>query len=189
MIENGLPFILVAWGVTVMFFVIRCLFYSDEVDNLKKQLESKKDFIFYPLALSTVDMAVTRERYGVIEILLGKKENDLLWRLPGGFVDVELDCSREEAATRELFEECKIHLQFTVDNYLGSFKVDDKRYRKSKDKIFTSLYQYHLSKDEDVVPAAGDDLVDVRWMTLNKELNLQVVPNHRILISQIITNK
>ncbi|WMJ74246.1 NUDIX domain-containing protein [Cytophagaceae bacterium ABcell3] len=115
----------------------------------------------YPKAYPTVDVALFRDNYS--SILLGFREEEGKWRLPGGFTDPE-DDDYESAALRELQEECG-NLEVSDLKYEKSFKVNDWRYRKESDKIITLLfscsYAYGNAK-------AGDDLDKVQWFSLEE---------------------
>ncbi len=113
----------------------------------------------YPKAYPTVDICVFRNNRK--EILLGLKPSEKKWRFLGGFVDPS-DKSYEDAARRELQEECGIS---DVSNpaYEGSFLVDDWRYRFEDDKIITTLFSADFISGE---PKADDDIGQVEWITL-----------------------
>jgi bifunctional NMN adenylyltransferase/nudix hydrolase len=136
----------------------------------------------------TVDIAVFRNNKA--EILLGKKEIDNKWRLPGGFSD-PTDESYEGAARRELIEECGA-IEVTEMQYEKSFRVNDWRYRSETDKIITSLFSTDFISGE---PAGSDDIAEVRWFAM-QELpvmiqNLEIAQEHhpqlRLLISKYNT--
>lgn len=107
----------------------------------------------------TVDIAVFRNTKA--ELLLGKKDIDNKWRLLGGFSD-PTDNSYEEAAQRELVEECG-PIETTDMQYEKSFRVDDWRYRREADKIITSLFSTDYVSGE---TKGSDDISEVKWFTL-----------------------
>ncbi len=132
------------------------------------------------LSYQTVDIAMVR--HPQMELLLGQKVTDGdKWRLIGGFVD-PTDESLEGAALRELGEEAGNLLTHEV-TYLGSYRVDDWRYRGEKDKLLTSLFlTYHMGGE----PKAGDDLATVAWHALaTLDLNT-IVESHRPLIERVL---
>ena len=117
--------------------------------------------IQYKKVYPTVDIAVFRNDKK--EILLGKKPNSPLWRLPGGFVDPE-DENYESAARRELTEETGA-IEVSEMTYETSLKVDDWRYRQETDKILTLLFSCdHIYG----VEQASDDLIALDWFTLEE---------------------
>lgn len=132
----------------------------------------------YPIVYSTVDIAILKynDVGKGISILLGKKPNRNTWVLPGGFVD-PADDSYLSAAGRELSEEVP-RLDHHGLKYHGSYKIDDWRYRGTKDSIMTSLFiTWKMSGADD----AGDDLEQTKWFTLN-ENNINIIePQHRVL--------
>lgn len=131
----------------------------------------------FPVSYQTVDIACLNKR----EILLGRKPSELKWRLPGGFVD-PVDASLEDAAYRELHEECG-SFEHSKLWYLGSQRVDDWRYRKEVDKIMTGLFltDYIFGK-----PVAGDDLAEVKWFSLDDIKSEDIEPEHISLIEKVI---
>jgi len=113
----------------------------------------------YPKTYATVDVAVLNEEE--TKILLARKPFETQFRFIGGFSDPESE-SYEEDARREVYEEACIDVTDPI--YLGSFKVDDWRYRSEIDKIKTMFFvcRYFAGK-----PEARDDVVEVRWFDLN----------------------
>lgn len=113
----------------------------------------------------TVDIAVFRNKR--TELLLGRKTIDNKWRLLGGFSD-PTDESYEEAAARELREECG-PIEISDMIYEKSFRVDDWRYRSEADKIITALFSTDFISGE---PSGSDDIAEVKWIPLNEVTEL-----------------
>jgi bifunctional NMN adenylyltransferase/nudix hydrolase len=107
----------------------------------------------------TVDIAVFKNQK--TEILLGKKNIDNKWRLLGGFAD-PTDNSYEEAAKRELTEECGA-IVTTEMKYEKSFRVNDWRYKSEADKIITALFSTDFINGD---PTGSDDIAEVKWFKL-----------------------
>jgi bifunctional NMN adenylyltransferase/nudix hydrolase len=83
--------------------------------------------------------------------------------------------SLEQAAGRELSEE--VPKLFTHEfSYIGSTKVNDFRYKGTKDGIMTSLFvTYKLGGTE----IAGDDIEEVEWFDLSTfDLNILTEHHH-----------
>jgi bifunctional NMN adenylyltransferase/nudix hydrolase len=109
----------------------------------------------YPKVFPTVDIAVTTDT----DILLVRKKVDGgKWRVPGGFVHPN-DSTLEEAAARELTEECG-RFEHGPMEYVSSLLVNDWRYRWEKDKIITTLFHCKHQFDR---PVAGDDVDEAAW--------------------------
>jgi ADP-ribose pyrophosphatase YjhB (NUDIX family) len=127
----------------------------------------------YRCALSTVDMAVVRYRGGTYEVLLGRKKHAAAWRIPGGFVDPDNDSDFEDAVDRERVEEvpgCKV--QPGKEIVVLGLKVNDPRYSRDKDKLFTTLFLKQYDGPEDWQPKGGDDLPEVGWYALENQVSL-----------------
>ena len=86
----------------------------------------------YPIVYSTVDVALYNKDG---KFLMGKKGDHFMFI--GGFVDPK-DYNLREAAMRELKEETDIdHLSL---KYCESIKINDSRYKNTKDCIMTHLF-------------------------------------------------
>lgn len=129
----------------------------------------------YPKVYPTVDIAVYRNDGK--EILLGKKPNNMKWRLIGGYVD-PTDEKLEDAALRELKEEAGPILVQNM-SYVLSKKVDDWRYRSEVDKIITTVFRCEYVSGEfeaqdDICELAWHKVVDLAEMIEKKE----ITPEH-----------
>lgn len=137
----------------------------------------------YEKVYPTVDVAVFRNEGK--EILLGKKATLNQWRFIGGFTD-PTDANYEEAAKRELAEECG-PLETGKMEYVTSMQVDDWRYRNETDKIITILYKTELVYG---APKASDDIVDTQWIATSKLPQLiqdnQIVSEHVPLMNKLL---
>lgn len=134
--------------------------YTDPAYHIIHAIENR-----FPIVYPTVDIAllqISPFQPSITWILLGKKPGEDFWRFPGGFVDPK-DSDLINAASRELNEEV-IGINTHELNYVSSHKVDDWRYRGTKDGIMTSLFATYLLSGE---PKAGDDLEEVKWFDLN----------------------
>lgn len=126
------------------------------------------------IAYATVDLVVFNERRQEV-LLIGKHKFGNLKAFPGGFVDPEQDTSDLDAAKRELSEEVP---GIKVEKYdlLGDrIRVDDPRYRRSSDKIFTAIF---AAPYQGGTAVAGDDAESVEWVPYDK-LTQSLVPWHR----------
>jgi bifunctional NMN adenylyltransferase/nudix hydrolase len=135
----------------------------------------------FPISYQCVDAAIfdsAQPGIDPVRILLGRKPGETLFRFPGGFVD-PTDPSLEFAACREVDEETGICV--TSAKYLGSYRIDDHRYRRDKDKIMTALFMVNAGKQ---IAIAFDDLEEVRWFD-GIPVD-QIMPNHRILAHAVL---
>lgn len=128
----------------------------------------------FPISYQTVDVAVVNYDQGLV--LLGKKKGDGgKLRFIGGFVDPK-DESLERAAKREVIEETS-HIEIDSLKYLGSFRVDDWRYKGKEDGIMTAFFAAHFIFG---APKAADDLDEVMW-TPWQEITKVLVAEHQPL--------
>ncbi len=127
----------------------------------------------FPTAYQAVDVAIVHSIDP--KVLVGRKKNEVGWRFVGGFVDPK-DGSLELAARREVIEETD---GIEVDGYayLGSHKIDDSRYRGTRDGVMTAFF---VATYVFGAPRATDDLFDVMWLRFG-EIIEKLIPAHRPL--------
>lgn len=116
----------------------------------------------FPTAYPTVDVAIVDNMSKNANILLGRKPGRDKYCFIGGFVD-PTDQSLEEAALRELSEEIQ-GITVTNPEYLSSCKIDDFRYKGTKDGIITSFF---ICRYLSGTPIASDDIEEVMWIPLS----------------------
>lgn len=133
----------------------------------------------FPTAYPTIDVAVVDHLSRNCNILLGRKPGRDKWCFIGGFVD-PTDLSLEDAAERELGEEIK-GINVTQPQYISSCKIDDFRYKGTKDGIMTSFFicRYLSGK-----PIAADDIEEVMWIPINHAVNY-ISPFHLPLLEKL----
>ena len=136
----------------------------------------------YHQVFPTVDVAVTRETDdGDLEILLAKKPAEKGYRLVGGFVS-PTDGSLEAAARRELAEET--HIEVSALEYIGSYLVDDWRYRNEIDKVMTTVF---LARYMFGAIQPDDDIEELKWFRLNRKFDFGgLVAAHKPLLSGVL---
>jgi bifunctional NMN adenylyltransferase/nudix hydrolase len=132
----------------------------------------------FPTVYTCVDVAIFNE--DETKILLGRKENERGWRLPGGFSSPE-SSSFEADARREVQEE--VGIAITDPQYIGNFRVDDWRYRGETDVIRTILFK---AKRLSGAVKADDDLAEAKWFDLDTLSQGDVVTNHWPLIEAVM---
>ena len=136
----------------------------------------------FPVSYPTVDVGVFKEDM----LLLVRKHNESLWRLPGGFAEPDSE-NYEADARREVSEEAGISI--TDPRYVGSFKIDDWRYRNERDKIKTLLF----TADYQFGPLAPQDRAEIAeagWFKfLPTFAGKQITPNHRVLLEALMQHK
>jgi bifunctional NMN adenylyltransferase/nudix hydrolase len=163
---------------------------SDVRNKLTKRVKSSPDFRHgvvwasgnrYPTVFTTVDVAIFRDDY--TKILLGRKEHESQFRLIGGFSDVR-DGRFEATAYREMQEETGLYHLAPADSmtYLGSFSIDDWRYRNEVDGIKTLLFACVPLGS----PKPNDDIYELRWFDvaeLQKPLREALDGGHNVTSS------
>jgi bifunctional NMN adenylyltransferase/nudix hydrolase len=137
--------------------------------------------IVYPCVdIAVIDWAVGSGNPNDIKVLLGKKPFEAKWRLPGGHVNKGE--TLEKAAQRELSEETGILNDSNTFNYVGSFPIEDWRYRREADSITSALFYTLYTMG---APRAADDLAEVSWKPLHSLADAHVVPAHVPLIQAL----
>lgn len=134
----------------------------------------------YPTAYPTVDIAIFNE--DCTKLLMARKPLEAKYRFVGGFADPRSG-SYEEDARREVQEEAGIEI--TDPQYVGSFFVDDWRYRQEVDKIKTLFFKVKHMFGK---PIAGDDICEVRWFDVDKLKPEDLVSGHGKLLEKLLEN-
>ncbi len=133
-----------------------------------------------PTSFQTVDIAIIDDYTNPQHVLMGTRRGDDGLRFPGGFVD-PTDESLEYAARREAAEEVP-HLTADGHTYLGSYRIDDFRYRNAPDKVMTALF---IAYYQHGAVEAGDDFKEARWVPLNDLIQV-VASLHRPLADRVV---
>ncbi len=134
----------------------------------------------FPTSYQTVDIAIVK--FESNEILLGQRTRDRdKFRFFGGFVDPN-DESLELASKREGAVEEAGNIEIGNPQYIGSFRINDYRYRKAQDKVMTSLF---IAPYIFGAPRAGDDIDVVAWHPIATLLDI-IVPEHAVLAEHFI---
>ena len=110
----------------------------------------------YPIVYSTVDVALFNSEG---KVLMGRKGDK--FHFIGGFVDPD-DASTLDAAKRELYEETGIKIKRL--QYTTSMKIDDPRYRGTKDSIMTHLYEGDVEELLNLEDAQDQEFTEFRFM-------------------------
>ncbi len=131
----------------------------------------------YSAGLGTADVLL---QYGE-RWIFGRKKWEKGIRMIGGFFDPDQDNSFEACAKREAIEEtgCEIG----TPKYLGSWKVDDPRYRKSADKIVTTVFHAYILFGK---PKAADDISEI--VEINEVHVEDFVEEHQPIIAELLKN-
>lgn len=124
------------------------------------------------------DPIVTRTdpETGKTQILLGYKETERQWALPGGTVDEGEDPA--DACSRELLEEVGISVDMRAGRVVYQGYVDD--HRNTDNAWFaTQARHIHLAgRDATQEPVASDDVSAARWVDLDQLSPDQLFASH-----------
>lgn len=131
----------------------------------------------FPACVPTVDVIVYNE--DGTKILLGRKADEKKFRVLGGYANAK-SASWEVNAIREVQEEAGIPIGDL--KYVGSFHIDDWRYRNERDGIMTTLF---TAKHLWGRPEAGDDIAEIRWFDVDKLKLSDVMELHHVLIRAV----
>lgn len=138
----------------------------------------------YPRIYGCVDMIIFNANED--KVLLGRKANELIWRIPGGFID-PTDRSKRDAAFREMFEETRLTREDIQEcRMVDSMLIDDWRYRRATNKIMTTVFTMHCCSGAELKAVASDDLVDVKWFTIDEINNLPLFESHALILNQLL---
>lgn len=170
---------------TVELEANRIISGTEQRDLISRQVKNSPEFragqIFsayanFPVSYQTVDVLVYDREND--RVLLGRKPGETKFRFFGGFVD-PTDESLEHAAARELEEEAGVtgHAGPESFKYLGSFRVDDWRYRTETNKIMTCVYQVDYLYGN---PSPGDDIEEVFWLKTEEVFPLLTEEHQKI---------
>jgi bifunctional NMN adenylyltransferase/nudix hydrolase len=134
----------------------------------------------YPTVYPTVDVAILNEDSS--KLLLGRKSDEAHYRFIGGFADPKSD-TYEQDAKREAQEETGAEVDDLV--YIGSFKIDDWRYRYEVNKIKTLFFK---AKYIFGAIRADDDIAVVKWFDLDKLQESDIMDGHKQLFRALMKN-
>lgn len=145
----------------------------------------------YDTAHPTVDIAILdKADEKSPRLLLARKPGETLFRFVGGFVEPRGEHERSDIlelnAKREVSEET--HVETSNYEYVGSFLVDDWRYRYERSKVITTLFKanYVFGK-----PEPDDDVEELRWFKFTNDNKLveEVVDEHKPLMKALLANE
>lgn len=154
----------------------------------------------YPIIYPTVDVAIVRlpteeeesadSQYNYVNdnfILMGRKGATQKFSFVGGFVD-KADPSYEDAAEREVYEETGWKLSKDHYSYIFSQKVEDPRYKNTKDGIMTMFFEVYTREtslpDMDKIP--DKEFKEFKWVRAHKSSLHLITDTHIPLFRQYI---
>lgn len=139
----------------------------------------------YPIVYSTVDVALWRHM-GRTEIMMGKKGDKFCFI--GGFVDPQ-DENLLLAAMRETWEETGFEILPYNFTYQFSKKVEDERYRGTKDSIMTHFFSAICNHLPDPSKIQDKEFKEFAWIPA-AEASLDLISDaHRPLFLKFINSK
>lgn len=136
----------------------------------------------YPKVVTCVDIAILSNSG---KLLLARKPHEKLWRFVGGHAYVN-STSFEDDAYREVQEETGLTLDAGL-SYLGSFNIEDWRYKKEIDRVRTIFY---IGYNTFGAAQAKDDIDEVHWFDkyewMKKEFINNIESCHKILFNRLL---
>lgn len=132
-----------------------------------------------PSPYSTVDVAIVQDG----KLLLAQKPNEDGWRFVGGYVDNK-DENYEMAAKREALEEAGRSLELSDFRYVMSARVNDWRYKKTREKVFTTLF---VCKCVFGNAEAGDDVRYIKWVPFEELHKETIEEEHKPLMHEFMS--
>ncbi len=130
----------------------------------------------FPSPYLCVDVTVIKDG----KFLFCKKPGEDKLRFIGGFVDSK-DDGITATAIRELWEEAQVvGKTFTL---IGEAKINDWRYVKDEENIFTNLFVFTYAGGACV---AGDDISELHWLKISELLEKDFMPQHHILLELLL---
>lgn len=130
----------------------------------------------------TIDIAICDKFKD--QVLLAKKKDEIGYRFVGGFVD-SIDESIKSAAKRECSEETGGNLELINFKIIGESKIDDWRYRDSKEKLFTVFFKCDYINGDF---KASDDIVHLEWISFSKLRFIEFQKEHIVLRELLCVN-
>jgi len=146
----------------------------------------------YPIVYSTVDVAIIyhNEHSKEDAILMGRKGDK--FNFIGGFVDPQ-DQDLVGAAERELQEETGFKVSKDVSDlkYKFSHKVEDTRYKNSKDSILTHFFTANTIKEyyPQLSEIQDKEFTEFKWIPANEESLDEIADAHKPLFIKFINSK
>jgi bifunctional NMN adenylyltransferase/nudix hydrolase len=117
----------------------------------------------------TVDGALLHDTGSQIDILLGRKPNEELWRLPGGFIEEHLNEPFTVSVAREVQEETGVTSE-SGWQILQDYPMP-KEWRIARQENVSHRTILLVGWFMSGRPQAGDDLEEVKWFSLKEVLN------------------
>lgn len=131
----------------------------------------------YPIVYSTIDVVITNDNN---EFLVGKKGDKFAFI--GGFLDPQ-DNSLLDCANRELFEESGIKTDL---KYIDSIKINDYRYKKSKDSIMTHIFIGKYNQLPKKINIIDFEFKEFKFFNL-EDLKVNLQDYHNPILEKILT--
>ena len=133
----------------------------------------------YQVPLTTVDIAIFTMRQSELQVLLVKRAQFPAkgqWALPGGFIDIALDGSLVDAASRKLFEKTGVKSPYLEQvGSFGSAKRDPRGWS-------VTICYFALLSSEDIILQSDFSSESVEWAPVDDidkgEVSLAFDHNH-----------
>jgi bifunctional NMN adenylyltransferase/nudix hydrolase len=137
----------------------------------------------WPETLPCVDIAILND--DETELLLGQKVGETQWRFIGGHYERTKHPTWEAAARAEVLEETGLDL-ITLE-YVGGCPIADWRYADSSDHGIATVFFKGRAMTK--LAKAQDDINQVQWFKIGRLTPDIFIPEHRILLEQLLKPK
>jgi len=134
----------------------------------------------FPFNYTTIDVAIFNDEG---KLLLARKPFEKEFRFVGGFSDIK-DESFEATVKREAAEETGLEIDDI--QYVCSRSIKDWRYRDETDRGIKTIFFKAKRIFGSAVP--NDDIVEVRWVDVDKVDVKNLVPEHQHLFNALLKN-
>ncbi len=151
------------------------------MNNPKNELTENNDRLYPRFPIVAASAVIIRDGK-VLMIKRGHEPNKGKWSIPGG--KIELGETVDEAAQREVFEECNIKIEILKLLFVGENIVRDNTGRVKYHFVLIDLLAEYKSGEI----TAQSDAEEYRWATPEELPGLDITPQLRSLLMQTMSH-
>ena len=151
------------------------------MNNLKNESVENNDRLYPGFPIVAASAVIIRDGK-VLMIKRGHEPNKGRWSIPGG--KIELGETVDEAAQREVFEECNIKIEILKLLFVGEKIVRDDAGKVKYHYVLIDLLAEYKSGEI----AAQSDAAEYRWVTAEELPGLDMTSQLRTLLVQTMSH-